>query len=113
MKAKGSILYDLLSLLWSPLLFLFLGVRLVKFGDSDSCMMGMIYVQVEHWAVGVGCEEICVELHLLRDCAHYPWVPGDACSYLPIMPKISKEGREGMGPRQVEFPQPLAGSCKG
>lgn len=64
------------------------------------------------WAVGVGSGgESCVEeSYLARDCAHYPLVPGDAYSYLSIMSKISKDGRESMGPRQVELPQLLSGS---
>lgn len=59
---------------------------------------------------GNGSGESCVELHLARDCADYPLAPGDACSYLAIMPKISKDQGEGMGPRQVELPRPLARS---
>lgn len=62
--------------------------------------------------MGVESGESCVELHLARDCAHYSWALGDACPYLPIMPKINKDGGEGMDPRQVELPQPLAGSCR-
>lgn len=49
--------------------------------------------------MGVGSGESCVELYLAGDCAHYPLALGKACSYLPIMPKISKDGEEGMGPR--------------
>lgn len=60
-----------------------------------------------------GSGEICVESHIVRDCAHYTWAPGDACSYLPIMPKISKDGGESVGPKQVELPEPLAGRCGG
>lgn len=61
----------------------------------------------------VGSAESCVELHLARDCAHYPLAPGHACFYFPIMPKTSNDGGEDMGPRQVAHPQPLAGSCGG
>lgn len=49
------------------------------FGDSGSCMVWVRCVLVGHRAMGVESAEDCVEQHLGRDCAHYPWALGDAC----------------------------------
>lgn len=75
--------YDLLSLLWPLLPTLFLRVRLVRLGDSGCCMEGLRKVPVGHRTVGEESGERCVEQQLARDCAHYSWALGDACSYLP------------------------------
>lgn len=97
-------LYDLLSLLWPLLPCLFLRVRLVSLGDSGCCVEGLRKVPVGHRTVGEESGKGCVEQQLARDCAHDSWALGDACSYLPAMSEVSRDGGEGMGPRQVELP---------
>lgn len=98
-------LYDLLSLLWPLLPTLFLRVTLVNLGDLGCCTEGLRKVPVGHRTVGEESGERYMEQQLARDCAHYSWALGDACSYLaPPMSEISQDGGEGMGPRQVELP---------
>lgn len=70
--------------------------EMVKRGDKA--------LLIWRWDGSLGRNESCVEPHLARDCAHYLLFPSDVYTYLPIMPKISKDGEEGMGPRKVELP---------